>query len=276
MIPTALIAFREFLEAFLIVGVFFGISQKMKLGRNREIVAAAGIGILFSLVLSVLVFMFGNMARNVFTHERTEILEGYLMVFSGFFLAYVVFSLHDFIRRSRGGTLIKAHESLKAGAFDISLFFTIVFLVIREGFEIALFTASTSLFAEFGQNLIGLAAGFAGASAIGLLTYFAYIKLPIGKIFKATEYMIIVLGAALVQRGFTEVFEYSLHIELSDYLRFPMGFLPAENTFLGHLIKSFTGLDHGFSMARLSIMIAYVGAVYFLFLKKGQKVSAKG
>lgn len=268
MIPTAVISFREFLEAFLIVGVFFGISNKLKLGRNLEIGIAAATGIILSLVMATTMYAFGDMARGIFTHERTELLEGYLMVFSGFFIAYVVFSLHDFIRQGRGGTLIRAHETMKTGAFDVSLFMTIIFLVVREGFEIALFTASTSLFAEFFQNFMGLMIGFAGASVLGILTYYAYVRFPIGKIFKITEYMIILLGAALVQRGFTEIFEYALHIELSDMVRLPVSFLPAGDTVAGHLIKSFTGLDPKFSLARLAIMAVYVGVIYLLFLKK--------
>ncbi len=268
MIPTAVISFREFLEAFLIVGVFFGISKKLNLGRNLEIITAASAGIILSLVIATATYSLGDLARGVFTHERTEILEGYLMIFSGIFIAYVVFSLHQFINRSRGGKLIKAHESMKKGTFDISLFMTIVFLVVREGFEIALFTASTSLFAEFFQNFLGLMIGFGAASVIGILTYYAYIRLPIGKIFRFTEYMIILLGAALVQRGVTEIFEYVFKIELSDIVRLPLSFLPAGDTVAGHFIKSFTGLDPKFSLARLAIMLTYFCVIYILFMKK--------
>ncbi len=272
MIPTAIISFREFLEVFLIIGVFFGISRKLRLRKELEIGIAASVGIAISLGMAVLTYALGGMTRNIFTHENTEILEGYLMIFSGFFIAYVVFSLHNFIQRGRGGTLIKAHESLKKGQFDFSLFMTIVFLVIREGFEIALFTASTALFAEFFQNFVGLILGFGLASFIGLFTYYAYIRLPIGKIFKFTEYMVVLLGAALVQRGFTEIFEYIFHIELSDILRLPLSFLPDGEGVIGHFLKSFVGIDREFSMARLTIMVLYIGIIYFFFFKKNHRI----
>ena len=50
MIATALISFREFLEAFLIIGIFLGISKKLKLKKEFEIGLASIIGLLTSLL----------------------------------------------------------------------------------------------------------------------------------------------------------------------------------------------------------------------------------
>lgn len=268
MITTAVIAFREFLEAFLIIGVFLGISRKMNLKKEMEIGLASALGIIISLLLATGTYLLGDRAHTILTEERAEILEGYLLIFSGLFIAYVVFSLHNVLRLHRGHALIKAHQKLQQNTFDVSLFFTIIFLVLREGFEIALFTASASLFAEFMQNLIGLLIGFGSATVIGALTFFAYIKFSIGKIFKATEYMIILLGASLVQNGVNELLEHQFGIELEQILAIPLNFLPDKHGAIGHLIRSFTGLDRDFSLPRLAIMVLYIAAMYVLFLKK--------
>ncbi len=271
MITTGVIAFREFLEAFLIVGVFLGISRKMKLKKELEISLAAGLGLLISLLMSIGMYLIGDRAHMILTEDRAEILEGYLLIFSGLFIAYVVFSLHDVIRHNRGSSLIKAHQKLQENVFDVSLFFSIIFLVLREGFEIALFTASTALFAEFMQNLTGLLIGFFSATIIGLMTFFAYIRFPIGKVFKVTEYMIILLGASLVQNGVNEMLEHQFNIELEHILALPLTFLPDKHSPLGHLIQSFFGIDRDFSMARLAIMILYVVMIYLLFFRKKQR-----
>lgn len=273
MITTAIIAFREFLEAFLIVGVFFGISKKLALGREKEIGFAAFFGFVISLILAALTYFFGDYARDILTEERAEVLEGYLLIFSGCFLAYVVVSLHDTISRGRGAKLLTAHQKLQTNAFDISLFATIVMLVVREGFEIALFTASTSLFSVFFQNVVGLLIGFAGASVLGVLTYFTYLKFALGKVFKFTEYMIILLGAALVQNGITEILEHSFGIAIDEMVRFPLAFLPEKDSVFGHLLNSLTGVDQKFSLARLVIMFIYVVVIYGLFFR--QKKLAK-
>lgn len=264
MMTIAVISFREFLEAFLIVGVFLGISKKLSLKKEFEISLAAIVGVAISLLLVIGTYLFGDRARGVLTEKNTELLEGYLMTFSGLFIAYVVFSLHNIIHRSRAGTLIKAQQKLQEKVFDFSLFATIVFLVIREGFEIALFTASTSLFSIFVQNFIGLILGFISASILGIMTFFAYIKFSIGKIFKVTEYIIIILGAALVQNGITELLEHGLSIHLSKIMSFPLNFLPHKSTLIGHMMKSFFGISREFSFSKLAIMGGYALTIYLL------------
>lgn len=273
MFTTAVIAFREFLEAFLIVSVFLGISRKLKLGREMEIGLAAGLGLVISLILASVTYMMGDFARGILTEERAEILESYLLIFSGLFIAYVVFSLHNTLRKSRGGALISAHQKLQANAFDVSLFLTIVMLVVREGFEIALFTASTSLFSVFFQNVLGLLLGFFTAAIIGSMTFFTYLRFPLGKVFKVTEYLIILLGASLVQNGITGLLEHSFNIHLGDMVRLPFGFLPSEHTLIGHLLQSLTGIDQEFSLARLGIMFVYISFIYILFFRRFQKSS---
>lgn len=268
MLATGLISFREFLEAFLIVGVFLGISKKLKLNKEFEISIAAIVGIMLSLFMAAATYAFGDQARGVLTEKNAELLESYLMIFSGFFLAYVMFSLHGMIHRSHAGTLISAHKKLQENVFDVSLFTTIVFLVVREGFEIALFTASTALFSAFMQNFIGLMAGFATATVFGIGTFMAYVRFPVRKVFKATEYMIILLGAALVQNGITELLEHGFNIHLDRIASLPMKFLPAKSTLIGHFISSFTGIDQKFSLARLAIMVIYIATIYLLFLRR--------
>lgn len=272
MITTAIISFREFLEAFLIVGVFLGISRKLNLKKEFEIGMASAIGMFFSLLLSTGTYFFGDQVRGVLTEKNAELLEGYLMIFSGIFIAYVIFSLHEVINKSRSGTLIKLKQKLNEKVFDFSLFSMIVFLVIREGFEIALFTASTSLFSIFIQNFMGLMLGFILASILGIMTFFAYIKFSISKIFRFTEYMIIVLGAALVQNGVTELLEHSFDIDLSKILSIPLDFLPHKSTIIGHMLKSFFGISREFSLSKLVIMGVYFLIVYLLFLKKESRI----
>ncbi|MFA6081133.1 MAG: FTR1 family protein [Patescibacteria group bacterium] len=206
MLANALVSFREFLEAFLIIGVFLGISKKLKLKRDFEIYLASGIGILLSLLLATLTYYFSNYAQIVFSEKNREILESLLLIFSGVFIIYTTISLHNLLHKIQEKTAAKAHQKLHSNLFDISLFFTIMFLVIREGFEIALFTASTSLLSIFIQNFIGLIIGFILASTFGILTFFAYLKFPITKVLKVTKYTIILLGTMMIVDGMIKLF----------------------------------------------------------------------
>ncbi len=268
MLTTLIISLREFLEVFLIIGVFLGISKKLNLKREREILLASLFGIAISFILPLLVFLFGDKAKAILSEDNAELLEGYLMVFSGFFIAYVVFSLHNFFVLKRSKLIIDAHQKLQKNIFDISLFLTIVFFIIREGFEIALFTATTSLFSKFMENLAGLLLGFTISSTVGIMTFLAYIKFPISKIFKFTEYMIILLGASFVKNGLSELFEVYFDIHLSRIIPINLNFLPAKSTFFGHMLKSITGIEQNFSLASSSIMTLYYFFIYLIFLRK--------
>ena len=273
MITTLVISLREFLEVFLIIGVFLGISKKLKLKREREIILASAIGIVISLLLPIFTFSVGERAQIILNEKNAELLEGYLMIFSGFFIAYVVFSLHNFFVLKRSKHLITAHQKLQQNIFDISLFLTIVFFIIREGFEIALFTATTSLFSKFIDNLAGLAIGFLASSTFGILTFLAYIKFPIGKVFKLTEYLIVILGASFVKNGLSELFEIYFNIHLAQIFPINLTFLLEKSTFIGHLAKNIFGLEQNFSLAKLTIMSLYILFIYLMFLRKKVKNS---
>jgi FTR1 family protein len=268
MITTAIISFREFFEAFLLVGVFLGISRRLKLKKELEIWVAVIVGVFLSLSLSFGTYLLGDRIRGIFTESNADLLGGYLMIFSGIFIAYVVFSLHDFLQKSRSNDLIKTHDKLKQSAFDISLFFTIVFLVLREGFEIALFTIGFSLFSDFMQNFMGVIIGLILSILFGLVTLYLYEKFAIEKVFKATEYVIILMGAALAQRGVTELVSRYTNVDLSSVLSFNLTFLPDHESFMGHIWQGFFGVDQDFSFARLSIMLIYFAIIYLIFLKK--------
>lgn len=273
MITTAVIAFREFLEAFLIVGVFFGISKRLNLHKEMEIGAAALTGVAISLLLTLSTYVFGNFARGVLTEQNADILQSYLLIFSGIFISYVAFSLHGLLRKGRGSSVLMAHKKMQQHVFDVSLFFTIVFLVMREGFEIALFTASVSLFSAFIQNFWGLIAGLLAAAAVGMSTFVASIRFPIAKVLKATEYMIVVLGASLTQNGITILMDKHFHVSLSGIGSFHLSYLPEEGSVIGHLLGSFLGIDRDFSAMRLCIMAAYAATVYMVFLRKKKSVT---
>lgn len=268
MIPTFLISVREYLEAFLIIGVFLGISRKLALHRGKEILAASATGMVISLALPIVVFLMGARASQVFTERNADLLEGYLMIFSGVFVAYVVFSLHKMFTLRRSKTIIEAHQKLQSNVFDISLFLTIAFFIIREGVEIALFTATTSLFSKFADNFIGLLLGFTVSSVLGFLTFFAYIKVSIGKVFRATEYLIVVMGASFVANGISELTDVYLGRHLEQILPVKLMFLPDSSSLIGGLIKTTTGMSQEYSIPMFAVTVTYIAILYALFLRK--------
>ncbi len=108
------------------------------------------------------------------------------------------------------------------------------------------------------------------AGIIGIGTSLAYVRLPVKRVFQATEYLIILLGAALFQNGVTELIKNYWHVQLSHIMPFPVSFLPDVNGIIGHAVQTFTGIDREFSLARLAVMAGYIAIVYTLFIKKSK------
>jgi len=171
-----------------------------------EIGFTAGIGILISLLLAISTYFFSGNIYTILNENNKEIFESFLLIFSGLFVMYTIISLHKNLHKIQVKIANKTRQKLHNNSFDISLFFTIIFLVVREGFEIALFTASTSLLSVFIQNFIGLMLGFLFASIFGVLIFFTYLKFPIKKILKITEYVILLFGASMIINGVIKLF----------------------------------------------------------------------
>lgn len=265
MLTTAIIAFREFLEAFLLVGIFLGMNKKFQLHKQQEIIIASFTGILFSLLLPIIVFFLASSAKYVLDENNADILEGCFLIFSGFFLAYVVFSLHEFMKSGKKETLARATEKMEQEIFDISLFFTLVFFIVREGFEVALLIATTSLFSVFWTNIEGLFLGFSMAFLIGLGTTVTYIKLPIKKVFLYTECAIILVGAAMVKNGVSLLLSSYFHIHWEKLFPLPLHFLPSGETIAGHTLNNLLGLQQDMSIIQVAIMALYIILAFSTF-----------
>ena len=98
--------------------------------------------------------------------------------------------------------------------------------------------------------------------------HFAYTKFSIGKVYKTTEYMIVLLGASLFQTGVTNFFVTHFTFSLSNFGSFHLSFLPNEDSFIGTLLQSFLGIDSSFSLARLALMMLYIGIMYIIVFNK--------
>lgn len=268
MFATTIITFREFFEAFLIVGMFLGISKKFHLKKEKEIIIASCVGVGLSIILVSSAFLLDRQISYLLTEKNADMFESYLLIFSALFIGYIVLSLHKTLGKHRKKMIENAHQKLEKEIFDFSLFLTIVFLILREGFEIALFTAGTSLFSSYLQNMFGLLTGFLFSLSIGTLVYFAYAKLSVRNVFKITEYLIVFIGASMMQIGITKFFQTSFSIYLSGMLPIHLTFLPGEDSFVGNFFQSMLGVDQNLSLARVFLSFIYIEVMYVFYMRQ--------
>lgn len=267
MFTVATFAFREYLEVFLIIAIFFSVTKKLYPQGLKKILTACTIGVGIALLLPILFFIGGSHIEKVITHDVQEIVEGILMVASSIFLAYVVLTLHSIFQRGRNKAIKDAHGKIEKKVMDTSLYLLIIFLIAREGLEIGVFTATVALTSTLITSLWGLALGFIAAAFIGTLVITVFTKLSFNKIFRYTEAIILLQGAALLQRGIAHLLEVWADFSLHSVLPLKLAFLPDGESLAGELIKGFTGITQTTGLLAFMIMALYI-ALYKVFEKR--------
>lgn len=272
MTPLAIITFREFFEAWLIVGLFIGIAKSLNLGRGRDMLKAVLLGMVIAIIIPSVVFLAGDSLQRIWTEEKVELTEGVLMIVASLMIGIVSLYLHKFFSVKRQAVIKQATEKLQTNVFDRALFTIIVISIVREGLEIGLFALSISLVTPVKTLFLGLGVGFALASVVGIFAMLAYKRLPIKKIYAVTEIGILFVGAALFKNGISEILEVIWHIDTSKILPLPLSFMPSHESLLGHFLNTIFGIEREFSLAKLLLITLYFGAVYyFVFHRAKQK-----
>src|SRR4051794_23957358 len=182
---SAIIVFREGLEAVLIFAAvtasFLGANKQ----RRRPVVAGAAVAFAASVATWFLVQLLLDAASPL--GPRLEAITGFLaivvlLIVLNWFVHRVYWS--EWIgrhHRQRRKLLMRSGTAATIGL--VALGFTSVY---REGFEVVLFLQSLELKAGSSVVLEGVALGLLGTAAVGVLTFWLQHKLPYKKILVAT------------------------------------------------------------------------------------------
>ncbi len=203
MIPALLLAFREGLEAALILGIALGVLQRIgQRGRSRAIWLGTVVGAVLSLAVGLGLYALGLS----FEGQAEEIFEGLAMLLAAGVLTWMIFwmgrqgrsiqsSLERDIRRATSGN---GWWALFALAFSA---------VLREGIELALFLTAAAFTASEGETLIGGLIGLVAAAGAGWLLFAGTRRLAVRTFFRVTGILLIFFAAGLVAHGIHELNE---------------------------------------------------------------------
>src|SRR3954449_1061769 len=191
---SAIIVFREGLEAVLIFAAVTASFLGANRSRRRPVVAGAAIAFGATVVSWFLVQALLDAASSL--GPRLEAITGFiavvvLLVVLNWFVHTVYWS--QWIgRHHRQRRKLLARTGLAATVGLIALGFTSVY---REGFEVVLFLQSLELQAGSAAVLEGVAIGLAGTAVVGSLTFWLHHKLPYKKMLVLTG---VLVGVVLV------------------------------------------------------------------------------
>lgn len=272
MLPTALITFREVLEASLIVATILGIL--VKIGQRNSIKTvwtATGIATLISLLLLALGSIVGLKIQELYTGTIEQVTEGILMVTSAVFITWAVFFLHTYFAKYKTHLLQKIKHTVEQQE-QKGLFILVFTAVFREGFEIVLFL-STIFLSSNPQNIFtGFLLGAGAALMIALGLFSTAIKLPVYQTFRLTSILLILFAAGLLARGVHEFTEAGLLPEIG---KISLIFLPHKDTIIGSLVKTVFGVTQHMDYIQITLYLGYVGAMFWkIFFRKSHPVQA--
>jgi high-affinity iron transporter len=237
MLATALIVFREVLEAALVVGIVLAASR----GVPRRFRWVLG-GILGGILGAVLVAGFAGEIAQAAQGIGQELFNAAVL-----FLAVAMLGWHNVWMGRHGRELaVEAGDvgkAVLAGVKPLYALFTVTALaVLREGSELVLFLYSVAAANATSAPTLagGIAIGLAGGSAIGAALYFGLLRIPLRHLFTVTSWMILLLAAGMAAQGAAFLVQADLLPSLGDELWDTSRFL-SEGSILGQVLHALVG-----------------------------------
>lgn len=198
MLPTALIVFREVLEAALVVGIVLAASRGVRL-RGAWVTAGLAGGLSGALVVAG----FAEQIAAALAGVGQELFNAAVL-----FTAVAMLGWHN-VWMGRHGRELAAEAGdvgklVRSGARPLYALAVVVGLaVLREGSELVLFLYSIAAanHVDLGDFAGGLALGLAGGVGTGAALYYGLLRIPLRHLFTVTSWLILLLAAGMAAQG---------------------------------------------------------------------------
>lgn len=251
MFGTAIIVFREVLEAALVVSIVAAATRGL-VGRGRLLVG----GVITGIAGAVLVAAFaGEISQWASGSGQALFNAGVLFAATALIAWHVLWmSRHG---RELAGALNAVGRAVRDGNRPPSALMAVVALaILREGSEVVLFLYGL---AAGGTTALGLAAGSAAGVAAGvsagLALYLGLLRIPPGRMFSATNWILLLVAAGMASQAGQFLVQAnwlpSLGGQLWDTSR-----LISDGSPLGHLLHVLIGYDARPDGVQLVLFIA--------------------
>jgi high-affinity iron transporter len=237
MLPTALIVFREVLEAALVVGIVLAASQGVR-RRGAWVGAGVAAGVLGALVVAG----FAEKIAAALAGVGQELFNAAVL-----FTAVAMLGWHNVWMGRHGRELaVEAGDVgklVRSGARPLYALAVVVGLaVLREGSELVLFLYSIA--AANGTDALSFASGFAlgmaAGSGVGALLYFGLLRIPLRHLFTVTSWLILLLAAGMAAQGAAFLVQADVLPPLGNSV-WNTSWLLTEHSILGQVLHALIG-----------------------------------
>lgn len=193
MLGSAVIVFREVLEAALIISIVMGATRGVA-ARGRWVLGGIAAGIGGAIVAAA----FAGAISNAVEGRGQELLNAGVLLAAVLMLAWhnIWMSSHG---RQLAGEMRKVGHDVSVGVRPLSALAMVTFFaVLREGSETALFLYGLSASGAGGVSLLlGGMLGLAGGVVLGMVVYRGMLAIPLRHFFSVTGWLVLLLAAGL-------------------------------------------------------------------------------
>jgi high-affinity iron transporter len=237
MLPTAVIVFREVLEAALVIGIVMAATRGVG---GRGVWVANGIA--GGVVGAIVVAIFAGAIASTASGMGQEIFNAIVL-----FIAVSMLGWHNIWMKRHGRemsvSMKSMGESVRGGAKPLYMLAIVVGLaVLREGSEVVLFLYGIAASSTDGRGAMaaGGAAGLALGTATGGMLYFGLLRIPPKYLFSVTGWLILLLAAGMAAQAAAFLVQADLLPTLGDSL-WDSSWLVADGSLAGKLLHALIG-----------------------------------
>ena len=252
MIAASLLAFREGLEAALILGMVLGILRRVgRVGESRMVWLGAALAGLASVVAGL-----GFHALGLALEGQAEaVFEGTAMLLAAGVLTWMIFWMGRqgrSVRTELEYTVLQA--AIDGGQWAL---FSLAFVaVLREGIELALFLTAAAFTATAGATLVGGLVGLGVAAVAGWLLLATTARLDVRTFFRVTSVLLILFAAGLVAHGIHEFNEVGWVPPIIEHV-WDLNPVLDEGSGVGQLLKALFGYNGNPSLTEVAGYVGY-------------------
>ena len=270
MLATAVIVFREVMEAALIVSLVMAATKGLA-GRNFWVTAGLVAGIIGAGVLALFAGTISGLASGM----GQEVFNATIM-----FLAVAMLTWHCVWMGRHGRELAQAAGSVsrdvREGRKPLRALAVVVGIaVLREGSEVVLFLYGIAIGGESqaGQMAIGFAIGLAGGAALGAAMYLGLLQIPARRLFAVTNTLIMLLAAAMASQGVSYLVSADL-LPAWGHAIWDTSALLSDRSIFGKMLHSLIGYTARPEGIQIVAYIATLGSISLLARWAARKPSA--
>ena len=256
MLSSALIVFREVLEAALVIGIACAATRGVA-GRN---IWVAG-GIAGGIAGACIVAAFAEAIAGTASGMGQELFNAGVLLAAVGMLGWhnVWMARHGREMASQMGALGKSVQSGERPLYALSA--VIGLAVLREGAEIVLFMYGVAAGGSSGMSMLGGGAiGLAGGGALGVALYLGLLRVPTRHFFTVTSGLILLLAAGMASQAAAFLIQADYLPALGAILWDSSRFVPPDSI-TGEVLHTLIGYDARPSGLQLLFYVATLATI---------------